>query len=116
MLKSCSTEGVGLMPEVPDEPTIGTGAHDDSEDSWGAESDIEKSDEQNIKEGEVLWIYFDDDEEDDNDDDQSIDIKEMDDDERTKSDNKDQAMDDAENNDEDKVEEEKDTDHEPALD
>ncbi|GKC18720.1 hypothetical protein Tco_1020870 [Tanacetum coccineum] len=61
--------------KVPDEPTVGTRAHDDSEDSWGAKSDIKKSDEQNIKEGEVLWIYFDDDEEDNNDDDQSINIE-----------------------------------------
>ncbi|GJT41766.1 hypothetical protein Tco_0941631 [Tanacetum coccineum] len=37
---------------------------------------------------------------------QSIDIEEMDDDERTESDNEDQAMDDTEKNDEDKIEEE----------
>ncbi|GKD54624.1 hypothetical protein Tco_1288011, partial [Tanacetum coccineum] len=56
-------------------------------------------------------IYYNDEEEDDNDDDKSNDIEEIDDDERTESDNEDQAMDDAENNDEDKVEEEKDIDH-----
>ncbi|GJT07444.1 Fe(2+) transport protein 1-like protein [Tanacetum coccineum] len=111
-----SSEGVGVMPEVPDEPTVVTGAHDDSEDSWGTESDIEKSDEQNIKEGDVPWIYSDDDEEDDNDDDQSIDIVHMDDDERTESYNEYQAMDDVENNDEDKAKEEKDTDQEPIQD
>nr|GEX05211.1 hypothetical protein [Tanacetum cinerariifolium] len=83
-------------------PTVGTRAHDDSKDSWGTKSDIKKSDKQNIKEGDVPWIYSDDDEEDDNDDDQSIDIEETDDDEPTKSDNEDQAMDDAKKNDEDK--------------
>ncbi|GJZ26015.1 hypothetical protein Tco_0570268 [Tanacetum coccineum] len=83
-----SSEGASLMPEVIDEPTVDTRAHDDSEDSW----------------------------EDDNHDDQSIDIEEIDDDELTKSDNEDQATDDAEKNDEDKVEEEKDTNQEPALD
>ncbi|GJU92723.1 hypothetical protein Tco_1317479 [Tanacetum coccineum] len=72
------------------------------QDSWGTESDIEKSNEQKIKEGDVPWIYSDDDEEDDNDDDQSIDIEETDDDECTESDNKDQAMNDAEKNDEDR--------------
>ncbi|GKB77057.1 hypothetical protein Tco_0943952 [Tanacetum coccineum] len=98
-------KGVQVMSvkeQVPDELTVGTGAHDDSKDSWGTESDIEKSDEQKIKEGDVPWIYSDDDEEDDNDDDQSIDIEETDDDECTESDNKDQAMNDAEKNDEDK--------------
>ncbi|GJU74692.1 hypothetical protein Tco_1266097, partial [Tanacetum coccineum] len=44
-----SSEGVGVMPEVPDEPTVVTGAHDDSKDK------------------------------DDNDDDQTIDIEETDD-------------------------------------
>nr|GEW40241.1 hypothetical protein [Tanacetum cinerariifolium] len=104
-----SSEGAGLKLEDLNEPTVGTGAHDESEEN--------------------------DDKEDDNDDDQSIDLKEIDDeenkhdndetqrdeyvhrdeyictddDERTKSDSKDQAMDDAKKNDEDKAEEEKDT-------
>nr|GFB55953.1 hypothetical protein [Tanacetum cinerariifolium] len=110
------SKGVGLMLEILNEPTVDTRAHDDSEDSWGTESHIEKSDEQIIKEGDVPWIYSNDDEEDDNDDDQSIDIEETGDDENTKSDNEDQVIDNAEKNDEDKVEEEKDTDQESALD
>ncbi|GKB53593.1 hypothetical protein Tco_0904346 [Tanacetum coccineum] len=95
------SEGAGLIPEVPDKPKVNFAATNVLEESWGDDSDTEKSDEE-----EVPWI-FSDDEEDDNDDDQSIDIEEMDDDERTESDNDDQAMDDAEKNDKDKEEEEK---------
>ncbi|GJY08357.1 hypothetical protein Tco_0375411 [Tanacetum coccineum] len=53
-----SSEGAGLITEVPNEPIIGTGAHDDSKDSWGSKCD--------------------DDEEDDNDNDQIIDLEEND--------------------------------------
>ncbi|GJT33187.1 hypothetical protein Tco_0923606 [Tanacetum coccineum] len=134
---TCSSEGVGLKLEVLDEPTVGTGAHDDSKESWGNDSDTEKSNEE-----EVQWIYSYDDKEDDHDDDQSIDLAKTDDegnkhdndetqryeyvhedeyihtndDERTESDNEDQAMDDAKKNDEDKAEEEKSIDQEPIQD
>ncbi|GJR40606.1 hypothetical protein Tco_1216290, partial [Tanacetum coccineum] len=73
-----SNEGASLIPEVPNEPKVDSAATDVSEESWGNDSDTEKSDEE-----EVPWIYLDDDKEDDNDDDQSIDIEEMDDDECT---------------------------------
>ncbi|GJZ50059.1 hypothetical protein Tco_0604249 [Tanacetum coccineum] len=92
-----SSEGSGLIPKVPDEPKVDSAATNVLEESWVNDSDTKKSDEE-----EVPWIYSDDDEEDDNDNDQSIDIIEMDDDERTKLDNEDQAMDDAKKNDEDK--------------
>ncbi|GJZ84672.1 hypothetical protein Tco_0650011 [Tanacetum coccineum] len=71
-----SSEGASLIPEVPDEPKVDSVATDISEESWGNDSNTEKSDEE-----EVPWIYSDDDEEDDNDDDQSIDIEETNDDE-----------------------------------
>ncbi|GJR61843.1 hypothetical protein Tco_1504005 [Tanacetum coccineum] len=121
---------------VPDEPTIGPEADDDSEDNWGTKSNNEVED--------IPWVDTDDDkddddEEEDNDDDQSIDLEEtddeenlhdndetqrdeyvhedeyvhVDDDERTELDNKDQAIDDTKMNDDDKVEKEKDTDQEP---
>ncbi|GJR61838.1 hypothetical protein Tco_1504000 [Tanacetum coccineum] len=131
-----SSEGAGSIPEVPDEPTIGPEADDDSEDNWGTKSNNEVED--------IPWVDTDDDkddddEEEDNDDDQSIDLEEtddeenlhdndetqrdeyvhedeyvhVDDDERTELDNKDQAIDDTKMNDDDKVEKEKDTDQEP---
>ncbi|GJX83712.1 hypothetical protein Tco_0333193 [Tanacetum coccineum] len=71
-----SSEGAGLILEVPDEPKVDFAATDVSKESWGNESDIEKSDEE-----EVPWIYSDDDEEDYNVEDQSTNIEETDDDE-----------------------------------
>ncbi|GJU25675.1 hypothetical protein Tco_1164296 [Tanacetum coccineum] len=106
------SKGVGLIPEVLDEPKVDSAATDVSEESW---SFVVLTDKVGFQSERLAQIYYDDEEEDDNDDDKSIDIEEIDDDERTESDNKDQAMDDAEKNDEDKVEEEKDTDHQPAL-
>ncbi|GKG42599.1 hypothetical protein Tco_0476897, partial [Tanacetum coccineum] len=102
-----SSEGDGLKPEVPDETIVITRAQDDSEDSWGTESDDEVED--------ISWVDTDDDEEDDDEedddvkddnDDRIIDIKEKNDDEHTESDDEDQAMKDAEKHDEDKAEEE----------
>ncbi|GJW99727.1 hypothetical protein Tco_0183641 [Tanacetum coccineum] len=85
-------------------------------------SDTEKSDEQNIEEREVSWLYSDDeakgkddDDDEDDDDDQSINIEETDDD-QTKSDVEDQVIKDAEKNDAEKVVEEKDTNEVPAKD
>ncbi|GKD14303.1 hypothetical protein Tco_1198710 [Tanacetum coccineum] len=71
-----SSEGAGLILEVPDEPKVDFVATDVSKESWGNESDTEKSNKE-----EVPWIYSDDDEEDYNVDDQSTNIEEMDDDE-----------------------------------
>ncbi|GJU15863.1 hypothetical protein Tco_1143829 [Tanacetum coccineum] len=132
-----SSEGAGLIPEVPDNPNVNYVATDVSKEIFGNDSDTKKSNEE-----EVPWIYSNDDKEDDNDYDQSIDLEETndevnkhdndetqrdkyvhedeyvhtDDDEQTGLDNKDQAMDDAEKNDEDKSEEEKDTNQENIQD
>ncbi|GKE14921.1 hypothetical protein Tco_1422498, partial [Tanacetum coccineum] len=73
-----SSEGAGSIPEVPDEPTIGPEADDDSEDNWGTKSNNEVED--------IPWVDTDDDkddddERDDNDDDQIIDLEETNDEE-----------------------------------
>ncbi|GKB30024.1 hypothetical protein Tco_0869425 [Tanacetum coccineum] len=114
-----SSEGVGLIPEVPDELKVDLAATDVSEESLGNDSDTEKSDEE-----EVPWIYSDDDEENkhDNDETQRDEYVHEDEyvhtdyDEGTESDNEDQAIGDAKKNDEDKAEKEKDTDQEPIQD
>ncbi|GJT17162.1 retrovirus-related pol polyprotein from transposon TNT 1-94 [Tanacetum coccineum] len=52
-----SSEGAGLIPKVPDEPKVDSATTNVSEESWGIDSNTEKSDEE-----EVPWIYSDDDE------------------------------------------------------
>ncbi|GJT00282.1 retrovirus-related pol polyprotein from transposon TNT 1-94 [Tanacetum coccineum] len=60
-----SSEGAGLIPEVSDEQKVDSATTDVSEESWGNDSDSEKSDE------EVPWIYSDDDEENKHDNDET---------------------------------------------
>ncbi|GJZ64383.1 retrovirus-related pol polyprotein from transposon TNT 1-94 [Tanacetum coccineum] len=91
-----------LIPEVLDEPKVDSAATDVSEESWGNDSDTEKSDEE-----EVLWIYSNNDEENKHDNDETQrdeyvhedEYVHTDDDERTELDNEAQAMDDAKKND-----------------
>ncbi|GJU66942.1 hypothetical protein Tco_1253201 [Tanacetum coccineum] len=84
-----SSKGAGLMPKVPDEPTVETDDEENKHDNDETQRD------EFVHEDEYVHT---------------------DDDERTESDNEDQAMDDVEKNDEDKAEEEKDTDQEPIQD
>ncbi|GJU84481.1 hypothetical protein Tco_1292027 [Tanacetum coccineum] len=86
-----SSEGVGIVPEVPNEPKDKL-----SDSSEGAGTSPE-----NIKELEVDWLFTDKDEEDD----KSIDIQETDD-ERTEFDNDDVEMADVTKTNADKAEEE----------
>nr|GEU46791.1 hypothetical protein [Tanacetum cinerariifolium] len=117
-----SSKGAGLIPEVPDELTVGTGAHDDSKDIWGTEREDDKEDDNDDDQSIDLEDTDDDENEHDNDETQrdeyvhKDEYVHMDDDEQTKSDNKDQAIDDVEKNDEDKAKEEKDTNQGPIKD
>ncbi|GJV43080.1 hypothetical protein Tco_1427616 [Tanacetum coccineum] len=60
------SEGAGLKLEVLDDLKVNFVATDVSEESWGNDSDIEKSNEE-----EVSWIYSDDDEENKHDNDET---------------------------------------------
>ncbi|GKB24289.1 hypothetical protein Tco_0863690 [Tanacetum coccineum] len=114
-----SSEGAGIESEVPDEAKGSSVAKVDAKIDWGSEDESDRSDSEEVNEGEIEWLSSDDEEEihdddDDNHDDRGIDIEEINDDERTKSDDVDQVMDDAEKNDTEKAEGEQDVDKEPT--
>ncbi|GJT09771.1 hypothetical protein Tco_0856813 [Tanacetum coccineum] len=86
-----SSEGVGTVPEVPDDGKGSSTTKADTKIDWGLKDYSHQSDDEHVNEGDITWLSTDeeekgnkDDDEDDND--RSIDIEEIDD-ERTDSEN-----------------------------
>ncbi|GJY96219.1 hypothetical protein Tco_0512580 [Tanacetum coccineum] len=115
-----SSEGVGIVPEVPDDGKGISATKVDAEIDWGSEDDSHQSDDEYVDEGEITWLSTDEEEKankynDEEDDDRSIDIAETDD-EGTELENDDQEMTDAEKIIGEKLKEEKDDGEEEQAD
>ncbi|GJX61476.1 hypothetical protein Tco_0294376 [Tanacetum coccineum] len=83
-----SSEGTGIKPGVPDKVKGDSEAKVYFAIDWGSKNESEYSEEETVNEEEIECMSTDEEEEkqddqDDDDDDRSIDIKEIDDDERT---------------------------------
>nr|GEU60925.1 hypothetical protein [Tanacetum cinerariifolium] len=85
-ISTTSSEGSGIIPEVPDEVKGSSTAKVNAIIDLGSEDENYWSDEAKEIEGEIKWLSSDEEEEiHDDDDEKSIDIKEIDEVERTKS-------------------------------